>query len=79
MQEQEYRINGRKVEDIVKEVDLIKVTWKDRFCMVGAFVLGDEVLLGCVPLEDMDLIVNTARHRLEVNPLSPNIPHARVK
>jgi len=42
-------------------------------------VLGDEVLLGTVPMDDMDLVVNPARRALTVDPQSPNIPHARVK
>lgn len=50
-----------------------------RFCYDGALVLGDEVLLGAVPMEDMDLIINPARRELTVDPASPNIPHARVK
>ena len=48
----------------------IKVAFGKRFCYVGALVLGDEVLLGAVPMEGMDLVVD---------PASPNIPHARVK
>jgi hypothetical protein len=46
---------------------------------VGALVLGDAVLLGAVPMEDMDLIMHPARQRLEADPRSPNIPHALVK
>nr|VFK13077.1 MAG: hypothetical protein BECKLPF1236A_GA0070988_100818 [Candidatus Kentron sp. LPFa]VFK25939.1 MAG: hypothetical protein BECKLPF1236C_GA0070990_1002720 [Candidatus Kentron sp. LPFa] len=42
-------------------------------------VLGDEVLLGAVPMEDMGLVINPARREITVNPASPNIPHARVK
>jgi hypothetical protein len=42
-------------------------------------VLGDEILLGAVPLEDMDLVVNPALRELTVDPRSPNMPHARVK
>ena len=57
----------------------VKVTFEKRFCYVGALVLGDEVLLGAVPLEDMDLVVDPGRRRLTVNPTSPNLPHARVK
>ena len=45
----------------------------------GALVLGDAVLLGTVPMEDMDLIVNPSRREVTVNPASPNIPHARAK
>ena len=57
----------------------IKINFQNRSCFVGALVMGDEVLLGAVPMEDMDLVLNPARQTVEVNPQSPNIPHARVK
>jgi hypothetical protein len=41
--------------------------------------LGDEVLLGALPMEDMDLVVSPGRREITVDPSSPNIPHARVK
>ena len=41
--------------------------------------LGDEVLLGAVPMEDMDLIVNPGRREVTVDPASPNFAQARVK
>ena len=47
--------------------------------LTRALVLGDEVLLGAVPMEDMDLVVCPSRRELIVNPESPNIPQARVK
>jgi len=63
----------------VPYVGPVKVAFGKRFCYVGALVLGDEVLLGAVPMEDMDLVLNPARREVTVNPSSPNIPHARVK
>ena len=57
----------------------IEVVFENRSCFVGALVLGDEVLLGAVPMEDMDLIVSPAHRKLVVNPDSPNFPHALVK
>ncbi len=63
----------------VPYVGPIKLTFGKRFCYVGALVLGDEVLLGTVPMEDMDLVVNPSRREVTVDPASPNIPHARVK
>ena len=63
----------------VPYVGPIKVAFEKRFCYVGALVLGDEVLLGAVPMEDMDLVVNPGRKMLTVDPASPNLPHARVK
>jgi len=69
--------DGRNIE--VPYVGPVKVSFGKRTCFVGALVLGDEVLLGAVPMEDMDLVVNPSRRELTVDPSSPNIPHARVK
>ncbi len=63
----------------VPYVGPVKVSFGKRFCYVGALVLGDEVLLGAIPMEDMDLIVNPSKRQVTVDPASPNIPHARVK
>jgi clan AA aspartic protease len=57
----------------------VQITFQNRGCFVGALVLGDEVLLGAVPMEDMDLIVSPANRSLSVNPNSPNIPSVIVK
>lgn len=70
-------VDGRNMS--VPYVGPIKVSFGDRFCYVGALVLGDEVLLGAVPMEDMDLVVNLRRREITVDPASPNIPRARVK
>ena len=64
---------------IVPYAGPVEVIFENRSCYVGALVLGDEVLLGAVPMEDMDLIVMPASRKLVVNPNSPNIPHALVK
>ena len=63
----------------VPYVGPIKVSFGNRLCYVGALVLGDEVLLGSVPMEDMDLIAGPGRKEVTVDPASPNLPHARVK
>ncbi len=57
----------------------VEIAFENRSCFVGALVFGDEVLLGAVPMEDMDLIVAPAHRKLVVNPDSPNFPHALVK
>lgn len=69
--------DGRSIK--VPYVGPIRVRFGSRFCYVGALVLGDEILLGAVPMEDMDLVVSPSRREVTVNPASPNIPHARVK
>jgi clan AA aspartic protease len=57
----------------------IEVRFANRACFTGALVLGDEVLLGAVPMEDMDLVVTPAARTVTVNPASPNIPSSTVK
>ena len=69
--------DGRK--SLVPYVGPVTVRFQNRTAFVGALVLGDEVLLGAVPMEDMDLVASPARRELTVNPESPNIPQALVK
>ncbi len=69
--------DGKK--HLVSYVGPVKVGFENRSCYVGALVLGDEVHLGAVPMEDMDLVVNPSRRTVTVNPESPNYPHALVK
>jgi len=69
--------DGRNMN--VPYVGPIKIDFGKRSCFVGALVLGDEVLLGAVPMEDMNLVVNPGRREITVDPANPNIPHARVK
>ena len=69
--------DGRSMN--VPYVGPIRINFEKRICFVGALVLGDEVLLGAVPMEDMDLIISPGRREVTVDPASPNIPHARVK
>ena len=69
--------DGRK--QMVPYVGPIEVLFENRNCFVGALVLGDEVLLGVVPMEDMDLVISPSHRKIVVNPNSPNFPHALVK
>jgi len=64
---------------LVPYVGPIQVQFANRRCYTGALVLGDEALLGAVPMEDMDVVIDMARQRLIVNPESPNIAVAPVK
>ncbi len=57
----------------------VKTTFSNRSCYTGAMVLGDEVLLGAIPMEDMDLVVRSATRDVVPNPLSPNIPASVAK
>jgi clan AA aspartic protease len=51
----------------------IVLHFKNRTGFVGALVLGDEVLLGAIAMEEMDLVVNPRDRTVDVNPDSPNI------
>lgn len=57
----------------------IEVKFENRGCFTGALVLGDEVLLGAVPMEDMDVLLSPARQAVIVNPESPNIAMSIAK
>ena len=50
-----------------------------RECYAGAIVRGNEVLLGSVPMEDMDLWISPSLHKLVPNPASPDIPMSVAK
>ena len=64
---------------IVPYVGPIQIRFQKRTCFTGALVIGESVLLGAVPMEDMDLVVEPSRQCVTVNPKSPNIPSAVVK
>lgn len=57
----------------------VRVQFENRECYVGAVVLGDEVLLGAVPMEDMDLVVIPSARRAVVNPLHPDFAGGPAK
>ena len=69
--------DGKRI--LVPYVGPVRIRFENRNCFTGALVLGDSVLIGAVPLEDMDLVVNPRLQQVTVNPQSPNIPSAVVK
>lgn len=64
---------------LIPYVGPIEIRFKNRVGFTGALVLGDQVLLGAIPMEDMDLIIVPSSRRLDVNPNSPNIATSIVK
>jgi clan AA aspartic protease len=64
---------------LISYVGPIKVEFANRQCFVGAMVMGDEVLLGAIPMEDMDLVIRPATREVTVNPASPNVPGSLAK
>jgi clan AA aspartic protease len=69
--------DGRK--QFCPYVGPVHIQFENRECYVGAVVIGDEVLLGAVPMEDMDLVVIPSERRIAVNPLNPNFAAGIVK
>jgi clan AA aspartic protease len=63
----------------VRYVSPVRIEMLGRKCVTGALVLGDQVLLGAIPMEDMDLIVEPTRQRVSVHPSAPNIPVSIAK
>jgi clan AA aspartic protease len=57
----------------VPYVGPVEVRFGNRRCFTGAMVLGNEVLLGAIPMEDMDLVLQPQMQSVEVNPDSPNM------
>src|SRR5262245_62085486 len=57
----------------VSYVGPLSIFVANRRGLGGAMVLGDQVLLGAIPMEDMDLIVNPKTNQVIPNPANPNV------
>ena len=69
--------DGRQVK--VPRIAPIEIIFGNRSYVTEALVLGDEPLMGVLPLEAMDLMVDPLRQQLVVNPAHPNFPVASAK
>ncbi len=75
---------GQLANGLIVEYDVvgpIEVRFKNRRCVVDAMVLpGDnELLLGAIPLEDMDVLIHPYRRELIVNPEHPYFAQMSLK
>jgi clan AA aspartic protease len=66
-------------QHLIPYVGPIKIQFENRIGFTGALVMGDQVLLGAIPMEDMDLVVIPSERKLAVNPCSPNIASSIAK
>ena len=64
---------------LVPYVGPIELHFKNRVGFTGALVMGDQALLGAIPMEDMDLVIIPSTRTLDVNPSSPNIATSVAK
>jgi clan AA aspartic protease len=67
---------GKKLVPYVGPVEL---RFKNRVGFAGALVMGNEVLLGAITVEDMDLVIIPRTRSLDVNPGSPNVATSVAK
>ena len=87
VQEQlQLRVLGKRAvalaDETIVELDIVgpvEVRFEDRATTVRALLLPDaqEVLLGAIPLEGLDVIIDPLRERLLVNP--PETTNAKIK
>ncbi len=68
-------------ERSVEMVGPVEVRFENRSTVVRALVLpgSTEVLLGAIPLEGLDVVIDPRQQRLTVNPAYPNIPSTYAK
>ena len=64
---------------LVPYVGPIELRFKNRVGFSGALVMGDQVLLGAIPMEDMDLVIIPKTRTLDINPDSPNFASSLAK
>ncbi len=66
-------------QKLVPYVGPIELRYKNRVGFAGALVMGNQALLGAIPMEDMDLVVVPKTREVMVNPSSPNIASSIAK
>ncbi len=68
--------NGQQEKVAIAEP--VEIHFENRKATVDVLVLGNEVLLGAIPMEAMDVLIHPKLQKLTVNPEHPNIPVFRV-
>lgn len=64
---------------LVRYAGPIKVEMAGRDCVTAAAVMGDQVLLGAIPMQAMDVVVHPRSEKVVPNPDSPNVPSFLAK
>ncbi|MDE2906865.1 MAG: clan AA aspartic protease [Acidobacteria bacterium] len=68
--------DGRVVQ--VPYVGPLELRFENRVGFTGALVMGEQPLLGAIPMEDMDLAVVPRTRQVVVNPESPDAARSRA-
>jgi len=75
---------GRLADETLLELDVVgpvEVRFENRSTTVRAIVLpgNAEVLLGSIPMEDMDVLIDPKQQKLVVNPAHPYVATKHLK
>ena len=62
----------------VPYVGPVELRFENRIGFTGALVMGEQPLLGAIPMEDMDLVVVPRTRQVIVNPASPDRARSRA-
>jgi clan AA aspartic protease len=62
----------------VPYVGPLELHFENRVGFTGALVMGEQPLLGAIPMEDMDLAVVPRTRQVIVNPASPDCARSRA-
>ncbi|MBF0564483.1 MAG: clan AA aspartic protease [Nitrospirae bacterium] len=57
----------------------LELRFANRMAVTNAFVLGNEVLLGAIPMEELDVVIDMKGQTLIVNPENPTMPKMKIK
>lgn len=69
--------DGRTIE--VPVIDPVLIQFENRSYSTEAMVLGDETLIGVIPMEAMDVVIEPRTQTMVVNPAHPNYAVSVVK
>jgi clan AA aspartic protease len=69
--------DGRQIK--APRIAPIEIAFANRTYVTEALVLGNEALMGVLPLQAMDLMVDPLNQQIVVNPAHPNFPVALAK
>ena len=68
--------NGQQEKAAI--VEPAEVHFENRKATVDVLIAGNEVLLGAIPMEAMDVLINPRLQKLTVNPEHPTTPVFRI-
>lgn len=64
---------------LVRYAGPLKVEMMGRDCVTAAIVMGNQVLLGAIPMQAMDVVIHPRSEQVVPNPESPNVPSFLAK